>query len=273
MRVAISNIAWQPQDDEHVARLMAQHGVDALEVAPTVCWPDPTVVSDREVVAYRKSWEARDVEIVAMQSLLYGHPELVIFGSDATREATLEYLDVMYRIAGWLGATRLVFGSPANRRAGDMPVEERTRIAVDFFHRAGEAAGRHGVQLCIEPNPPQYGCDFINTIEEGRALVAAVDSSGFGLHLDAGGMEMQGEGKDAIARAGVPAHFHVSEPFLAPLNPATAHDEFADALRRLGYTGICSIEARRPSDAPPLAAIQSNLSFAMRTYGAFEGRA
>ena len=96
MRIAISNIAWQPQDDEHVARLMAQHGVDALEVAPTVCWPDPTVVSDREVVAYRTSWEARGVEIVAMQSLLYGHPELVIFGSDATDQTKRPHLSIIY---------------------------------------------------------------------------------------------------------------------------------------------------------------------------------
>ena len=34
MRVAISNIAWDPAEDEDVARLLQRHHVDAIDVAP-----------------------------------------------------------------------------------------------------------------------------------------------------------------------------------------------------------------------------------------------
>lgn len=40
---------------------------------------------------------------------------LNIFATDASRDAMLHYLDAVCRIAGLLGASRLVFGSPKNR--------------------------------------------------------------------------------------------------------------------------------------------------------------
>ncbi len=45
MKLAISNIAWEAKDDELVAALMREHGVDGVEIAPTVHWPSPLEAS------------------------------------------------------------------------------------------------------------------------------------------------------------------------------------------------------------------------------------
>lgn len=268
MRLAISNIAWRPEEDSAVAFIMAEHHVTRLEVAPTVMWPNPLAVAMPEALTYRRWWEDRGITIVAMQALLYGRSDLTIFGTESARLATLDYLTAIVRLGGWLGATRLVLGSPANRRVGDLASEERQRIAVEFFRRAGHAALENGTTLCLEPNPPQYACDFVNSAREARDLIGRVGSTGFGLHLDSGAMTLQGEAPDEVTAGELPLHFHISEPFLARLGSGeTNHAGFVRVLSAGHYGGVCSIEARRPTQGSVLDEVSRNLAFAAETYG------
>ena len=39
-------------------------------------------------------------------------------------------------------------------------------MALDFFAELGRHADRRGVHVCLERNPPDYGADFLTTIEE-----------------------------------------------------------------------------------------------------------
>lgn len=251
MRLALSNIAWSRQDDEAVAGLMQRAGVGGLEIAPTAVWPDPLAVPAADAAAFRDRWRSRGIEVVAFQALLFGHPELVIFGDEQAREATLAHLTGMMDLAARLGARPLVFGSPKNRQVGPLPAPRARDIAVRFFRDAGRRAADRGVQLCLEPNPPAYGCDFIHTVAEGVSLVREVDHPGFGLHVDAGAITMNGEAPaEAIAAAApVMGHFHASEPNLAPLGTGgTDHAALARALRAVGYSGWVSVEMRPPAD-------------------------
>jgi sugar phosphate isomerase/epimerase len=268
MKIAVSNIAWRPDDDEAIADLLQRYAVAGIEVAPTMIWPNPLDVTPAQAHDYRRRWEDRGMAIVAMQALLFGHPELVIFRDAAARQLTLEYLDRIFTLASWLGATRLVFGSPANRRVGDLAAPASLAIAEQFFRRAGDAAAARGVMLCLEPNPRAYSCDFVNSSGEARALIARVGSPGFGLHLDAGAMTLEREVPSAIVEGGLPKHFHISEPQLAPLGTGGVdHAGFAAALRDSAYDGWCSIEARRPEDQPAASTVEANLARAMKDYG------
>lgn len=252
MRVAISNIAWTLEEDPIAADLLAAAKVDAVEIAPTVVWPDLAAVTPADARRYREWWNSRGIEIVAFQSLLFGQPDLIIFHSQAQRESTLRYLATVFRLAEWLGAGPLVFGSPKNRLAGHLDRATRDQIAVAFFREAGRRAADHGVVLCIEPNPPEYGCDYVTRAEEAGALAAQVDHPGFGVHLDAAGLHLVGEPVDwAIEQVGPwLRHWHASEPFLAPLGSGGVdHQAAADGLRTAGYRGIVSLEMRRRPEA------------------------
>src|ERR1035441_3882311 len=92
MELAISNIAWEPREDEAVREVLAAAGIRALEVAPTKMWSDPSTVPIGEALRYRAEWEARGFRLVAMQALLFGHPEMTIFENDERRGATHDYL-------------------------------------------------------------------------------------------------------------------------------------------------------------------------------------
>ncbi|HTU91093.1 MAG TPA: sugar phosphate isomerase/epimerase family protein [Gemmataceae bacterium] len=271
MRLAISNIAWPAGADEAVAPLLHRHGVEGVELALTKIWPEPLAEPVAEVRAYRERWEKRGVRIAALQALLFGKPQLTLFDSEAVRRQTLDYLEGIIERAAWLGAAALVFGSPKNRRRGERSPSEAWDIAVPFFRALGRIARRQGVCFCIEPNPADYGCDFVTAVAEGIELVDAVAEEGFGLHLDTGGMALAGDTPAAsITAAGDRCqHFHISEPFLAEVGSGTAvHGECAEALRARDYRGWVSIEMGEVKEQCAWrAAMDRALNFARATYG------
>ena len=270
MRVAVSNIAWDAVDDDRVAEALVELGVTGIEVAPTTHWEDPSVATEEQIERYRRRWLDRGLTVSSLQALLYGRPELVLFGSDEAREATLAYLARISGLAGRLGAGPMVFGSPKNRKVGDRIPTEAHDIAVDFFRRAAADANAAGVTLCLEANPPEYGADFAVSTHEALAIVEEVDRSGFGMHLDLGGMQIAGEPiseriHDCAQWLG---HFHVSEPYLAPVGASRLdHDEIASALRDIEYEGWVSIEMRKPVDADPVETVIAAARRIVAAYG------
>jgi D-psicose/D-tagatose/L-ribulose 3-epimerase len=217
LKRAISNIAWSRELTDDIVPLLDELGVDGVEVAPTAVWDDPLHVSRAAVSKFKDYWESRSLSIVAFQALLYGHPDLQLFDGVSERERTLDHLSRISALAGRLGVPVLVFGSPKNRKVGDMESRRAFETAVEFFAAAAIVAESEGTVLAIEPNPPAYECDFVRTAAEGLELVKAVSHPGFGLHLDAAAMTLVGDDPLSTFEAARDwqAHFHVSEPYLA----------------------------------------------------------
>ncbi|SBT37691.1 sugar phosphate isomerase/epimerase family protein [Micromonospora auratinigra] len=268
MKVAVSNIAWEPGDDEKVADALRRAGAEAVEVAPTKVWPDPTAVSPAQAHAYGRAWARAGLPVVAAQSLLYGRPDLTLFGPG--REEFVAYLGRIAELGAALGATALVFGSPRNRLRQDLPVAVADRIAVDVFGRLAERAVAAGTTFCVEANPAVYGADYLTRATEAAALVAAVDSPGLRLHLDTACMTLAGEDPAAGVRRFAPLlrHAHLSEPHLAAVgHPDPRHADFAAALRAVDYAGHLSVEMR-PSDGDRVAAVERAARYAVALCGA-----
>jgi sugar phosphate isomerase/epimerase len=267
MKLAASNIGWAPEEDRGVAELLLNSGFEGVEIAPTRVWDAPQDVTESEARGHRRFWNERGLEVVALQALLFGRPELTLFESPESRSRTLEHLSGLMRLGEWLGARVLVFGAPRNRRvAGRANATEARHIAVDFFAAAGGRAGEHGVVLAIEPNPVQYECDFITSSKEGLDLVRAVGRAGFGLHLDAAAMTLAGEplADSVVACAGMIEHFHASEPSLAPVGEGTVdHPVLGGALRQIGYAHWVSIEMRAHS----MSSLSNAIRYVANTYG------
>lgn len=219
MKLAFSNLAWEPKQDAEVAAVLKAGGVSAIEIAPSKIWKEPTLVSTSDIAAYRRGWEKRGLPIVALQSLLFGKPDLSLFGDESRRNALADHLEKMCGLAKELGAKVLVFGSPRNRLKGNLTSERALEIAVPFFQRVGRAAARHGVILGLEANARKYACDFIVTTDEAADLVARVDSAGFGLHGDWGCMELEGENvlQSVETHRARFCHFHLSTEALKPI--------------------------------------------------------
>jgi sugar phosphate isomerase/epimerase len=253
VRIGISNLAWRREED---AALIAEVAVDALEVAPTKLWDEPLTMPSDVVAAYR----AQAPPIAALQALLFGRPELRVF--DRSRERTLAYLRGMCDVAAALGASVLVFGSPANRRREGRPLE----LAVSFFRELGEYAASLGLCVCVEPLPSELGTDFVTSATEATALVAEVASPGFGLHLDSASLHLTNDDPLGAIRPGL-RHFHASEVGFGPLgSTGVDHGRCAEALRRSGYDGVVSVEMLA-GDGSNRDRVLASVEYARRIYG------
>jgi sugar phosphate isomerase/epimerase len=271
MKLAFSNLAWEKSQENEAAEILRQGGVAAVEIAPGKIWADPSSVSKDAAQAYRSDWESRGLPLVAMQALLFGHPELVLFGEPSARHAMLEYLGKIFTLAHHLGTRALVFGSPGNRKKGNLEEEKAWEIATGFFREVGRRAANEGVVVCLEANAREYGCDFITTTEEAAALVARVDSPGFQLHLDWGCMELaQEEVLSQVSKLGSQTHhLHLSSFRLQPIvdRKRTEVQKLLAAFPSVGGPRYASVEMLNPtSDLKILQSILTEIS------PCFEGR-
>ena len=254
MKLAFSNIAWSPHDSPEVFALLRERGFTGIEVAPTKVWPGWAGADVQAARSYRRRLADEGFAVPALQAVLFGKPDAQLFGDG--QAAFVSHLEEVAALAEALGAKAVVLGAPKQRRLGQQTTAEALERATPVFHRLGQVYAEHGTCLCIEPNPSRYGCDFIIHAEEGADLVRRVNSSGFGLHLDAAGMFLEGDDLATVwpAVGGVVRHFHVSEPDLGDFRePRVPHATNLAFLESHGFGGWLSVEMREPAE--PLAAV------------------
>lgn len=230
-----SNIAWNPNEDEQVAAILIANAFVGIEIAPSKIWPEPLKSSLQDRILIRNLWHQRKLPILAMQSLLYGKPDLELFGTDSTREALKAHLEGMITLANDLGCETLVFGSPKQRRRNGLSNQDMDRIAIPFFQNLGDFAATKNCKIVIEGNSTHYGCDFLINTHEVDLFLKKVNHSHIQMHLDTGNMVLENEYTDLTFKSlkNKPAHCHISAPDLALvtdkiLNPNTK--KFFDQL-------------------------------------------
>ncbi|MBI1250520.1 MAG: TIM barrel protein [Alphaproteobacteria bacterium] len=261
MRLAISNIAWRPEEAADIYPILAAAGVEGLEIAPGLTFAgaeDAFAPSAQEAKAFLDVVAAHGLRLVSMQSLLFGVNGAKLFGAPEERAAFDAGLRRAIGLAERLGIPNLVVGSPANRVIPDgMPRATAEAIAADAFSALGEVARAAGAVLALEPNPAAYGTNFLNTMEETIAFAATVNHASVGVNFDIGALHMNGEAAHAGALyergARLVSHVHVSEPQLAPA-PAdeVMFSGIAAALISQGCEAWFSIEMRQsaPDNRP-----------------------
>lgn len=254
MKLAVSNIAWQPEERLDAYRILADAGFTGLEIAPGLFFHaarDPFVPDAPEARRAVDEMRKAGLALVSMQSLLFGVDGASLFGSPAERAALENGLARAITLAGRFAIPNCVFGSPRQRVVpADMPMQRAWEEAAVIFRRLGDHARDAGTHLSIEANPAQYGGNFCTTTDEALRFIDYVDHPHITSILDLGAVHIAGEFD--IVSAKVPAmmqrlnHVHVSEPdlALAPARPTNLAPVLR-ALRKSGYAKAISIEMRR----------------------------
>ncbi|KND60129.1 Nitrogen-fixing NifU, C-terminal [Candidatus Burkholderia verschuerenii] len=271
MRIAVSNIAWDVVEDETIAALLQRYGVDAIDFAPSKYFPEPDVATTADMARVKDWWARRGIEMTGMQSLLFGTTGLNVFGDDASRQAMLDHLGAVCRIGQGTGATRLVFGSPKNRDRNGLDDEQAMEIAVGFFRRLGDLAAEQDVIVCLEPNPPRYGANFMTTSDETRRVVEAIAHPAIRMQLDSGAIAINGETPFDVVRdcAAAIGHVHASEPDLVTVGDGNCdHVATARAVREFLPDHIVTIEMVATKDQPHHVSIERALQTTVAHYGA-----
>lgn len=250
MKISVSNIAWTPEQDGAVYRMMREYGFEGLEIAPTRVFPGGPYDRLPEAKAFAEGLRSQyGFVIPSMQSIWFGRTEK-LFGTAEERERLVEYTKKAIDFAETVGCGNLVFGCPRSRI---LPKGADASAAIPFFREIGEYAKAHRTVIAMEANPPVYGTNYINTTAEAFRLIREVDSEGFLLNLDTGTMIENEENVSALKGSETLIHHvHISEPGLGPVKNHPLHRELAEFLRGFGYTGFVSLETGRCEDPEEL---------------------
>ena len=257
MKLSISNIGWQAQDDLKVYELMKAHGFAGLEIAPTRIFPDNPYEDLKEAQEWSLKIKAdQGFNISSMQSIWYGRSEKV-FGSEEERNALIDYTKKAIDFAEAIGCPNLVFGCPRNR---SIPDDAKIEDSVPFYKTLGDYASTHGCIVAMEANPPIYNTNFINTTKQALDLIKMVDSEGFLLNLDVGTMVENKEGVSVLeGYEKYIHHVHISEPGLKPVEKRSLHNELAALLKAARYDGFVSIEVGKQDDVMALDSMMDHV--------------
>jgi sugar phosphate isomerase/epimerase len=269
MKLSISNIAWEVGDDETVASVLQELGIEHIDLAPGKYIEDFHSDFSSECLAVKEWWLDRGIHFAGMQALLYGTSGLNVFGSADSQQQLLKHLSAVCQVGDALDARKLVFGSPKNRDRSGLSDEQALAIACEFFLKLAPVAESAGVMICLEPNPQSYGCNFMTTTVEAASVVSAINHPAIRLQLDTGSLAMNGENPDEICRSfqDLIGHVHVSEPQLFPVGTGTCdHHSCAMALARWMPDALATIEMLTRSAQDSIAAIKDSVLFSKQAY-------
>jgi sugar phosphate isomerase/epimerase len=208
-------------------RFAADAGYDVVEVAPFTIARRVTEISGLHWVLART------------EGLHLTHPEA------AVRRETTRYLVELVACCADLGGTRIVLGSPQQRKILDgVAPEQAWGWAKGVLGDAVQAAAERGVVICFEPLPAD-DTNFINTAEEARRFAAEFGSAAMSVILDVRAMSHEAKPIPTIIResAGRFAYFHANDRNLkGPGFGDVDYVPIAAALRDVSYDGIISVE-------------------------------
>lgn len=255
MKLAISNIAWHPSELESVLEVMVRVGARGLEIAPGLAFAgeeDPFCPSRAAVQKFTRLLSSKGISTVSMQSLLFGVHGAHLFGSNDETRNFETGIERAIRLAGQLRVPNIVLGSPKNRRYPKLMTQGDASIrAAAVLAKLADVAVEEGTKIAIEPNPAEYGTNFLNTLEETASFVAEMAHPGVAMNFDIGAYR---HNKENLSEADIfdlaarrISHVHVSEFGLRPA-PENKQDfsYTASAIMGQGYNNWFSIEMRRP---------------------------
>lgn len=270
MKISISNIAWDAAYDEQVCDILCRNNVGAVDIAPGKYFPDFASATPDSIKTVRNWWAEHGIEIIGMQSLLYGTQGLNLFGAQDVQQRMLNHLNDICRIGDGLNARKLVFGSPRNRNRSGLTDEQAFEIGTAFFQRLAGVADQHGVTICLEPNPECYGSNFMTTSAETAAVVNAVGNPSLKMQFDTGALSINGESPYEVCAEfhHLIGHVHASDPQLVPVGTgSTDHQGSAAALREFLPEAPVTIEMLTNTADDSIAAVESSIKYVADYYG------
>lgn len=242
MKLAISNLAWELKDEEHILRQLLNKKIHFIECVPKKMYGFNTFLDFDSIVIMKEHYSKyKHLKIVSLQSILFGYSEK-IFQSEKGNILIMKVIKEVIVFANKFGIRNIVFGSPQNR---SISTSDDFYTAVKFFREIAEFAEQFDIIIAMEPNPKIYKTNFLNTISETIDFVKTVNHKSLMMNLDIGEFIENKEQIEILDKSfKYINHVHISRPYLEKVHLDTITKDVITRLNSLGYSNYLSIEMK-----------------------------
>tara|TARA_B110000858_G_C17803863_1_gene476807 strand:+ start:3575 stop:4381 length:807 start_codon:yes stop_codon:yes gene_type:complete len=146
----------------------------------------------KKLTSYKELFNKYEIQISSIQSIFYQKENLNIFNKK-DHNKIINHLKKVFKIANFLNAKNIIFGSPKNRyyhnNLKDLKVLES--IYVNFFQKISDLALKYRLKICLEPNAKLYNCNFVNNLKQAIKVVKKVKRDNFLINADTGNYSLE----------------------------------------------------------------------------------
>ncbi len=259
MRYAACNELVHDRPFADACRLIARHGYEGIELAPYTLAADPLRMSAAERRRICATMRDAGLVCVGLHWLLKAPPGLHLTTPDVlVRRRSWEAMRHVVDLCHDVGGSLAVLGSGKQRGTQGITREATMALLVEELAGLAPHLEQAGVTLLLEPLPVQV-TDVLNTLEEVRTLVRALDCPRIASMLDFHDSQAEEQPWDRLiaAYSTIIRHVHLNEvdgrhPTISP-RPGRARSAYTaafTALRHSGYDGWISLETFHAEESP-----------------------
>ena len=248
MKIGVYGLLWTPGitiNDLFILDKCLEFGLDGIEI------PLLSYMQEQLPVRELKS-RADDLCLELITSTGLEEKTSIISEDREKRERGKTFLKKSINIAHELGSDQLsgVIYAPWALLKGRRRTDWEYENCVESLREVADYAKSAGVYLCLEP-VNRYEGYFLNTAEQGKALLKDIGHKYVKLHLDSFQMNIEEQSMyEAVKTAGEDLyHFHVCASHRGI--PGTGHiewDEIFKAFKEIGYDNWLVIESFEPNN-------------------------
>ena len=244
MKLIISNLSWNSDEDYKVINIIKKHHIRNIEISANKIFNNNYTL--KNIKKNQHFWQKEKIKFYSMQSILFNTKNAYLFGNKPQQKIFFNEIKKKIYLCKRIGAKVIVFGSPSNKKIfSEQNLDKLNRIAYNSFKKISIICEKYRICFCIEANPKIYNCEYLNYTKDAVRLVKKINSKFFKLNFDLGTVIENNESfkniiKDHIKLIG---HVQISVPYLKDVMPYTKTVmKFIEELKRNNYQKYISIE-------------------------------
>lgn len=246
IKTAICNELFGSMSFQESCDLTAAHGFNGIEIAPFTLFGNVTSIPSDIIAMIRTSLKNSGLEFAGLHWLFVKPENLHITSPDKKiREKSWDHLKMLLNLAGELGGGYLTLGSPKQRIAVDISIDEALEYMEEGFAGVSDTASNCNSTVCIEALA-STDTNVINTLKESKDLISRVNQDSISGMFDFHNCGDETESWPELIKkyASIIKHVHLNTPKGGHPTPedASSYSESFSVLRDINFKGWTSLE-------------------------------
>lgn len=235
----VSNICIKHISQLQFSCILKLFGIKNVQVAPTTLIDSWENLDNINFDFYTKN----NINIYSLQSITYGL-NYNIFDTN-TIDKLFCHLTKVIDCGIKNNIKVFVFGCPRNRKILDKTDSEvNDEIFINFFRKLGDYIGDNDLKICIENNSKEYGCNYLNKIDDIGKIVNKINHKNIRMMVDIGNCIMEHDELNNIYKyKNIIYNIDIARENMKPFIEYTnSHKDFMKILKNINYDKKINLE-------------------------------